>query len=397
MQVQAVQDIVSETKSPPLRRASLLSLVSYAMSGRAGSARRKNVLIDQHALESGAVLHFYDYLKCSSKVEYQICIPSFNRPERLCESTLRLLRRHGIAMNRVHVFVAPTRAPAQGRPEWSRYIRELRERGYGDVHVEPGGDGIVDQMHAIFSWAAEGTYIICLADDVDDIKCRKDGKASTSRCKPLPNSSLEALFSHAWDLMRAGNFSAWGLSPSKNVLHMDAKSLSRKLGLIEGNFWGIIAQPWLPALVTDPEVNVIYDVAFTTELWASGRRFFRYRGLCCISPYKLPGGLLTLKSKEQRRCEEDAQIQKLSMKHPSLVQFKRKEGATLSTMQYSFSALGAPPIRLRDPTPLTRGRRYEGHALRSMTPAERQRKCRRGHAAMVSTEQRLAKARYGRV
>ena len=94
--------------------------------------------MDRAAVESGAVPHFYDYLKCGEHVKYQICIPSFNRPVRLCTTTLRLLSRHGIAMDRVHIFVAPTPAPAQDRPEWSRYIRELRERGYSDEHAEPG-------------------------------------------------------------------------------------------------------------------------------------------------------------------------------------------------------------------------------------------------------------------
>ena len=128
----------------------MLWLVVNAMPDRAASARRKDVLIEEQDVESGAVPHFYDYLTCSRKVEYQICIPTFNRPVRLCNASLRLLRRHGIAMNRVHVFVAPTPAPGESRPEWSRYLRELRERGYGDVHVEPGGDNIVTQMQAIF-------------------------------------------------------------------------------------------------------------------------------------------------------------------------------------------------------------------------------------------------------
>ena len=74
------------------------------------------------------------------------------------------------------------------------------------------------------------------------------------------------------------------------------------------------------------------------------------------------------------------------MKHPSLVHFRRKYGRTMNTMQYSFSQLGCRPIRLKDPTPLTGGRRYEGHALRSMTPAERQRKRRGGLAAILVNE-----------
>ena len=303
-----------------------------------------------------------------------------------------MLSRHGIDMRRVHVFVAPSSAPEQSRPEWSRYIRELRAQGYGEVHVEPGGDSLWGQMQAIFTWATAGTYLICLSDDVDDIQIRKVRKNETLHKKPLPHGSLEALFAHAWDVMCAGEFAAWGLNASKNVLSMDTNALSRKLGLLEGNFWGVIAEPYLATLLSDPEVSVIYDAAFTTELWASGRRFFRYRGLSAATAYKAPGGLMTSHTKLQRRQSEDQQIRKLSAKHASLVQFKPKEKASLNTMQFAFSTIGSGPIRLRDPTPVTGGRRYEGFATRKMTPAERQRKHRLGDAAFLLAMKRPASA-----
>ena len=362
------------------------------MPPRQETCCRKKVLVDEAALESGTVPHFYEYLESKGKADYFICIPSFNRPEKLCRTTMRLLKRHGIDLNRVHIFVAPSLAPKETRPEWSRYVRELREHNFGAVHVEPGGDNLREQMQAIFNWATEGSHVVCLSDDVDDIqemKMRKDGSIHK---KTLASGSLDALFQHAWDLMRAGNFSAWGLNASKNPLCMDTNVISRKLGLIEGNCWGIVAKPYLTRLVTDDEMSVIYDVAFTTELWATERRFFRYRGLAAATTYKTPGGTSTYMSPMQRRSAEDAKIQQLSSKHAAILQFKAKERASLSTQQFWFSQVGPSPLQMSEPSPVTAGRRYEVLATRSMTATERKRKQRGGHGAVVAGGKRSPQA-----
>ena len=362
------------------------------MPPRQETCRRNEVLVDEAALESGTVPRFYDYLENRGKAAYFICIPSFNRPEKLCRTTLRLLKRHGIDLNRVHVFVAPSLAPQEIRPEWSRYVRELREHNFGAVHVEPGGDSLWEQMQAIFSWAAEGSHVVCLSDDVDDIQEMKTRKDGSIHKKTLASGSLDALFQHAWDLLRAGNFSAWGLSASKNPLCMNTNIISRKLGLIEGNCWGMVAKPYLTRLLPDADVSVIYDVAFTTELWATERRFFRYRGLAAATTYKTPGGTTTYMSPMQRRSAEDAKIRQLSSKHAAILQFKAKDRASLGTQQFWFSQLGPSPLQMSEPSPVTAGRRYEVLATRSMTATERKRKQRGGHAAVFVAMKRPAKA-----
>ena len=362
------------------------------MPPRQETCRRNEVVVDQAVLESGTVPHFYDYLKNNRKATYHICIPSFNRPEKLCQSTLRLLRRHGIDLNRVHVFVARSLAPQEIRPEWSRYLRELRKQNFEAVHVEPGGDSLWEQMQAIFSWAAEGSHVVCLADDVDDILEKKSRNDGSIYKKPLASGSLDALLQHAWDLLRAGNFSAWGLSAAKNPLSMDTNLISRKLGLIEGNCWGFVAQPFLTRLLPDADVSMIWDVAFTAELWATERRFFRYRALVAATTYKTPGGSTTYMTPMQRRSAEDEKIQQLSLKHAAIVQFRAKDRASLTAQQYRFTQLGPSPLQMSEPTPMTAGRRYEVHATRSMTPAERKRKQRYGHAAVFVAEDRPAKA-----
>ena len=47
-------------------------------------------------VRSGAVPHYYDVALHDMDVsDIRIAIPSYDRPETLCEATLRLLKRHG--------------------------------------------------------------------------------------------------------------------------------------------------------------------------------------------------------------------------------------------------------------------------------------------------------------
>jgi len=327
--------------------------------------------MDEAAVESGEVPHLYDYLLRRIKPGVKIAIPSFDRPTKLCESTLPMLRRHGVDMATVHVFLAPTPAPGTTSPEWHRYWRALREHNFMDVHLEPGGDGLWAQMRAIFRWAGHGTYLLVMTDDVDDIvekKTRADGSVYS---RPLAHGALAALFGHAFDLMRAGNFVAWSLSASHNPAHMSADTISRKLGLLDGNFTGMIVNATFADMVKEEKYGIIYDVAFSTEMWAAGHRFFRYRGLCVSTVYRVPGGIQSTMCVRERRGREDSLIRTLSTKHPTPVQFQEKPAASVRTMQYSFFALGPPPVHMTRPAPQTGGRWYEGLATRAMTDAER--------------------------
>ena len=50
------------------------------------------------------------------ETDYRIAIPSHDRAERLCTGTLALLRRHGIDMERVYVFIDPVATTGDGSP-----------------------------------------------------------------------------------------------------------------------------------------------------------------------------------------------------------------------------------------------------------------------------------------
>ena len=64
------------------------------------------------------VPHFRDFVgRRLPKLKFRIAIPSHDRSERLCTGTFALLRRHGIDMTQVYVFIAPLATIAVGTPQ----------------------------------------------------------------------------------------------------------------------------------------------------------------------------------------------------------------------------------------------------------------------------------------
>ena len=88
---------------------------------------------------------------------------------------------------------------------------------------------------------------------------------------------------------------------------------------------------------------------------------------------------------EERRRLEDRAIQALARNHANLIRFKPKPDASLCTMQFEMLQHGSRPLKLKPPTPVTGGRRFEAFADRAMTPAERQRRCRRGRRSLSAS------------
>ena len=344
--------------------------------------RRKRFRIDEDAVQSGTIPHFFDYLKHGPLARVKIAVPTFNRPATLCECTLPFLRRHGVEMGRIHIFVAPTAVSHDSSPEWYRYLQATRDQGFEGVRLEPGGDGLTAQVRSILQWAEPGAHVVCMTDDVSDIFEKRHHKNGKPYRSPLPNGSFDALVTHAEHLLRASACVAWSLNASRNVLSMTTDSVSRKLGLLNGNMWGMVADASFLDLMHDSRNGVICDVAWSVELWAKGYRFLRYRSLATQTVYRLPGGLQTTQSAQERRERENVQIRLLARKHTGLIHFREKPAASLGTMLYSFAAVGPEPLIMKRPTAFNTGRRYSGFATRAMTAAERKRKSRGGQAAL---------------
>ena len=342
------------------------------------------ILVTSADIEDKVVPHFRDFVG-QQPPELRIAIPSHGRPERLCTGTLALLRRHGIDMNAVYVFVSGDTTNAAGSPQWYEYLEAFRRHDFLRVHLQPGADGLEGQMNCIMTWAQRG-YLILITDDILDVKERY-GPVLQSSCslRPLAAGLLEPVIAHAYALMVAGGFCAWSLNPSANAQHMSEDQISMKFGLLEGNLTGYLLADDATAYHVESGMGVVCDTFMSLNLWSQDRRYFRYRGLCLQHRYRAPGGYESVMSREDRRGLEDEAIQTLAFRHPKLIRFQEKPDASLGLQQCKFMNQGGPPLTMR-PATADVGRRRVGFAVRAMTPAERQRKLRKGHRSLSASE-----------
>ena len=328
----------------------------------------------------GKVIHWDRFLQRPEllQADYQIVIPTFDRPDELCGNTLALLKDDGINVDRVNIFVSPVVAKKTKQPEWYRYLEACNSNGYSGVKVRPGGRNLEEQMTMAMKWAGSG-YIVVMSDTVRRIRTalRQD---STVISVPSAKGTIPSLIEHGYRLMKATGCVAWSVNPSHNPRNLECEKISRKLGLLDGNLTGMLLPPnWKRLRVTKGH-GLIYDVEWSAALWSNGYRFFRYRGLCCEHQYRQEGGQATLMNDAllRRQVENDA-ISKVSKKYPHCLQVMHKPKASLRTMEYRFNTKGPANLMMSIRKP-GRKRKYHTHAPSS--PAERMRRYRQRRRAV---------------
>ena len=127
------------TNAMPLQGASCVAddTISQCSPIKRKPAAAQVVQVTGRDIADKSVPHFREFLH-QPDPDYRIAIPSHDRSERLCTGTLALLRRHGIDMHRVYVFVDPVAATTDGSPQWFEYLKALRRHDLLDVNVVPG-------------------------------------------------------------------------------------------------------------------------------------------------------------------------------------------------------------------------------------------------------------------
>jgi hypothetical protein len=336
--------------------------------------------ITRQNIDDGTVKHYEDYVNSSKRPVFKVVIPTFDRPEQLCLTTLTLLRSHGVPMCNIGVFITPTTLDTADAPEWSRYLDALRKYDMLEVHLLPGAVGLEAQMERAMQWVGDG-YFITMSDTVKDIlvrRCRK--KTRKPFFAPMTKGMLLALFHHGYDLLLAGEFTAWSVNPMHNVGRMsEDATISRKLGLLDGNMTGLLLpEDWRRCRVTKGH-GLIYDVEWSVALWSRGHRFVRYMSLCADHTYRRVGGQAShFKNAANRKKVENSALKQITSKFPQLMLLKPSSYVSVKTMQYRFRSLGKEPLMMAKRSCPASGRPLEHLVGRALTGAERMKKHRAG-------------------
>ena len=301
-----------------------------------------------------------------------VAIPSFRREDKLCLQTLSLLRFYNWDMSRVHVFVDPQARRDDGSSEYDVYWRYMKDNSFGVVHLHPGGHGLCNQLNRIFEFFAAESKLVVMSDTVPTILMRRK---RSFELEQLPQDDLQPLVSLAFALCKSINLRTWSLGSCKSAPNMRPGIISRKCGLLDGNFFGV-------DLTKTPRIHLDHsgytsDVEFSVKAWVADGGMIRFSGISAMHQYRASGGHAhnTTDAQAARERATDESLKQLAEEHSRLLKFIGDKACSHRGMKYKFRAIGPKPWKLFG-TYCMRGRPTSSKK-RPMTGAERVRKHRK--------------------
>ena len=233
-------------------------------------------------------------------MDYVITIPSYNRFSTILGRTLKFLLSHNIDMNKVHIFAHPF--------SYDEY-KVIEEKINGVKVIESKG-GIMNSRNYITEYFDEGTNIVSIDDDVDEL-------IDLNTNQPLEN--LHEFIEESFSMSANG---IWGVCALTNKFYSNMKD---KFGLqsIVATFCGFVNYKSIVLtldLMEDYERVIKYylnDKTILKRSWVGIRTKY----------WTLEGGLQTDLDREKRLQLQNYCSDELATSYPNLVfQRTRKNG-----------------------------------------------------------------------
>jgi len=275
--------------------------------------------------------------------KYIIVIPSYNRVDIIQVKTLALLRRHGISSTKINIFVA-------NQEEYDLYNKTINKQLYNKLII--GVIGLKNQRNFIMKYYPEGTHIVQMDDDLDNIvelvitkknkssrqqnhtnnitrqqnhtnnitnnkvfnksgKSIKSGKSSIKSIKPITN--LDKFIIKAFNICNDNKIFLWGVYPLANAYFM-TPSTTTDLRFIVGPFWGIINRhkPELQLTINEKE-----NSERTLQHWTYDKTVLRFNYIGIDTKYYTNKGGLQSEGKNRQK-EALKSVHYLHNKYPTL-------------------------------------------------------------------------------
>ena len=228
---------------------------------------------------------------------YVIAIPSYKRSMILLYKTLNFLERNSIDPKLIHIFIVE-----EDLDDYNQIPTYL----YNDLIV--GVKGIVKQREFIDNYFDEGTCIVSLDDDIQDI-------IYANEHEEIP---LDDFLNNAFELCKKEGAYLWGLYPVSNPFYAKRyKWYTTHLTFICGAFYGYINRPKLEdikcALTSnDDEME---DIERSIAYWLYDKKVIRFNTICIKTKYfNNIGGLGNL---QQRKDTFELTAKLLHAHYPS--------------------------------------------------------------------------------
>jgi hypothetical protein len=242
-------------------------------------------------------------------MEYIIAIPTYQRVKILKDRTIKLLEKHKISKNKIHLFVA-------NQKEKIEYETVLK-----DYKIIVGEKGLKNQRNIIQNYFPANTNILQIDDDIKDLFVLRfnnnENKYKRKEMVSIPD--LDKFIKFAFQHTRDNGYFLWGVYPIDNEYFMYDK-ISYDLRLIVGPFFGIINRHNNTLKNTIEEKE---DVERTIKYYKKDNGVVRFNAVCVrTNYYKTPGGMGTLESRIENANKS---IEYLLKKYPEYVKVKAKK------------------------------------------------------------------------
>lgn len=235
-------------------------------------------------------------------LDYQVVIPSYQRPLELRTQSLATLRDKQVPMDRVHVFLH------DNDPHLDEYLLHLDLLGVHAV-VTPAR-GIGEQRAAITEHFAPGTRIVCMDDDIQGVMSTTGPRWANAFQVP----DLDRLFSDMFQALQDERLQVWGLAPVDNPFFLKPGRLSTGLKLVMFTMFGFINRPGHP--VHQGTVRYKDEQEFSLRAWWYDGGVVRNDGVAVKTTFYAPGGC---QAAGRSWDEVEESVQSLLVQWPGLI------------------------------------------------------------------------------
>jgi hypothetical protein len=212
--------------------------------------------------------------KMKSNIDYVVAIPTYKRYDEITTKTLPTLKRGKVDKKRIYVFVA-------NKTEEKLYREKMDPDTYHKIVV--GKKGLVPQRRYISQYFPEGTKIVSMDDDVQNmIQLKRDDSL-----KKIAN--LDSLFKRFFKTLIDKNLYLWGVYPVKNNMFMSHKTTT-DLRFIIGVVHGYInrhSKDLYPSMQSVSKEDIEQSILF----YLKDGGVSRFNNITFTTKFNAPGGL----------------------------------------------------------------------------------------------------------
>ena len=218
--------------------------------------------------------------------DIKICIPTYERVKTICDKTLKFLDKHFISREKTYIFV-------EDKKQYNLYYQHL-DKKYNIIITNTNGIG--EKRNFIRNYFKNGTKIIMIDDDLDDVVQFINKKSSKSM------DDFKSFTIEAFKECERHSVSMFGVCIFDNPFYSTGK-FSTNLKFIGGGLHGVLINDISRNIKTS--IDHFDDVEYSIKHYIKEGKTLRYNNVGLrIKYYSKEGGIAAHKGGLEKREEE---------------------------------------------------------------------------------------------